>query len=166
MIVTIPIVDNLYVGCFNPTPALSFALPAAMPDPALPPFPAPALPGLAGPRYILAAHRGQVAVRLVRACRALRMQAAAAVSEADAGSVAARHAGRRVAIGPPPLAQSYLTIERRPIRPTTTTPLDRDVLAHEDFAARRVTNGWVEGRFLLLRKAASASTPRTPKETI
>lgn len=166
MIVIIAIVDNLYVGCFNLTPTVLFALPAAMPDPALSPFPAPALPGLAGPRCVLAAHRGRIAARLVRACQALRMQAVAAISEADASSVAARHAGRRVPIGPPPLAQSYLTIELRAKGPATTAPLHREVLAHGDFVAGRVTTRWVEGRFLPLRRAASASTPRTPKETI
>ncbi|MCU0940771.1 MAG: ATP-grasp domain-containing protein [Burkholderiaceae bacterium] len=83
-----------------------------MTDPALPPFPAPALPGLPGLKRVLIANRGEIAVRVARACRALGLEAVAAVSEADAGSLAARLAGRQVVIGPPPPAQSYLAIER------------------------------------------------------
>ena len=83
-----------------------------MPDPALPPFPTPALPGLPGLKRVLVANRGEIAVRVVRACQALGLEAVAAVSEADVGSLAARLAGRQVLIGPPPPAQSYLSIER------------------------------------------------------
>ena len=83
-----------------------------MTDPALPPFPAPALPGLPGLKRVLIANRGEIAVRVARACRSLGIEAVAAVSEADAGSLAARLAGRQVLIGPPPPAQSYLAIDR------------------------------------------------------
>ena len=83
--------------------------------PALPPFPAPATAGLQGTpglRRVLVANRGEIAVRVVRACQALGLEAVAAVSEADTDSLAARHAGRQVLVGPPPPAQSYLAIER------------------------------------------------------
>jgi len=84
----------------------------AMTSPIEPPFPAPALPGLPGLKRVLVANRGEIAVRVVRACEALGLEAVVAVSEADAGSLAARLAGRQVVIGPPPPAQSYLSIER------------------------------------------------------
>jgi acetyl-CoA carboxylase biotin carboxylase subunit len=86
-----------------------------MSEPATPPFPAPALPGLDGRpglKRVLVANRGEIAVRVVRACQALGVEAVAAVSEADVGSLAARLAGRQVLIGAPPPAQSYLSIER------------------------------------------------------
>ena len=83
-----------------------------MTDPALPPFPPPSDAGLPGLRRVLVANRGEIAVRVVRACQALGIEAVAAVSEADAGSLAARLAGRQVVIGPPSPAQSYLSVER------------------------------------------------------
>ena len=87
-------------------------MPESALPPSLPPFPAPALPGLPGVKRVLVANRGEIAVRVVRACQALGIEAVAAVSEADAGSLAARLAGRQVVIGPPPPAQSYLDIGR------------------------------------------------------
>ncbi len=83
-----------------------------MSDPTLPPFPEPTLPGLPGIRRVLVANRGEIAVRVVRACQSLGVEAVAAVSEADAGSLAARLAGRQVLVGPPPPAQSYLDMQR------------------------------------------------------
>ncbi len=68
-----------------------------------------AVPGL---HRVLVANRGEIALRIVRACHALGLEAVAAVSEADVDSRAARLAGRHVVIGPAPAAQSYLSIER------------------------------------------------------
>ena len=62
-------------------------------------------------RTILIANRGEIAVRIVRACRELGIASAAVYSDADelAPHVAAADAAFR--IGPPPSAQSYLSIE-------------------------------------------------------
>lgn len=59
---------------------------------------------------ILVANRGEIAVRIIRACRGLGIEAIVAVSEADRDSLAAKIADRAVCIGPAPSARSYLDI--------------------------------------------------------
>jgi acetyl-CoA carboxylase biotin carboxylase subunit len=59
---------------------------------------------------VLVANRGEIAVRIIRACRGLGIEAVVAVSEADKDSLAAKIADRAVCIGPPPSARSYLDI--------------------------------------------------------
>ena len=59
-------------------------------------------------RRVLIANRGEIAVRILRACHALGMKGIAAVSEADQDSLVARLADGVAVIGPPPAAQSYL----------------------------------------------------------
>ena len=63
-------------------------------------------------RRVLIANRGEIAVRVLRACRELGIQTVIAHSEADAGSLAVRMADRAVCIGPPPPAESYLRADR------------------------------------------------------
>jgi acetyl-CoA carboxylase, biotin carboxylase subunit len=63
-------------------------------------------------RRVLIANRGEIAVRIVRACRAEGIDAIVAVSEADQDSLAARLATDVVHIGPPSPAQSYLRVEQ------------------------------------------------------
>ncbi|HEU4345420.1 MAG TPA: acetyl-CoA carboxylase biotin carboxylase subunit [Candidatus Binatia bacterium] len=60
---------------------------------------------------VLVANRGEIAVRIIRACRTLGMETVAAVSVADRDSLAAKMADRVVCIGPPRSAQSYLRAE-------------------------------------------------------
>jgi acetyl-CoA carboxylase biotin carboxylase subunit len=62
-------------------------------------------------RRILIANRGEIAVRIIRACEALGIESVAAVSAADRDSLAARRATRAVCIGPAPAAASYLRPE-------------------------------------------------------
>jgi acetyl-CoA carboxylase biotin carboxylase subunit len=57
---------------------------------------------------VLIANRGEIAVRVVRACRRVGANAVVAVSEADRDSLAARLADRVVCIGASPASQSYL----------------------------------------------------------
>ncbi|MFO8043423.1 MAG: acetyl-CoA carboxylase biotin carboxylase subunit [Alkalispirochaeta sp.] len=59
---------------------------------------------------ILVANRGEIAVRIVRACRELGIRSVAAYSDADRHSQAVRMADEAVCIGPPAASASYLNI--------------------------------------------------------
>src|SRR5213596_3337525 len=61
-------------------------------------------------RRVLVANRGEVAVRVIRALHELGIEAVAVYSTADEGALHTRLADRAVRIGPPPAAQSYLSI--------------------------------------------------------
>ena len=63
-------------------------------------------------RRVLVANRGEIAVRIIRACRDEGIEAIAAVSEADQESLAARLANDVVHIGPASPTQSYLRVEQ------------------------------------------------------
>ena len=60
---------------------------------------------------VLIANRGEIAVRIIRACQSLGIETVAAVSEADRESMAARLANRAVCIGPARSIDSYLKVE-------------------------------------------------------
>jgi acetyl-CoA carboxylase biotin carboxylase subunit len=59
---------------------------------------------------ILIANRGEIALRIIRACRELGIQTVAVYSEADRNSLHVRFADEAVCIGPPPSRESYLNI--------------------------------------------------------
>ncbi len=59
-------------------------------------------------RRILVANRGEIALRIVRAARALGIESVLAASAADKDGMAAREADRTVVIGPAPARASYL----------------------------------------------------------
>jgi acetyl-CoA carboxylase, biotin carboxylase subunit len=59
-------------------------------------------------RRILIANRGEIAVRIIRTCRLLGIEAVLAASEADRDSLPAQLADRTVCIGPPQPSASYL----------------------------------------------------------
>jgi acetyl-CoA carboxylase, biotin carboxylase subunit len=61
---------------------------------------------------ILVANRGEIALRIIRACRELGIRTVAAYSEADVHSLPVTLADERCCIGPPPSAKSYLNQER------------------------------------------------------
>jgi acetyl-CoA carboxylase biotin carboxylase subunit len=62
-------------------------------------------------RRVLVANRGEIALRVIRSCRQLGIEAVLAASEADRDSVPARHADRTVCIGPGRPGDSYLKID-------------------------------------------------------
>jgi len=63
-------------------------------------------------KRILIANRGEIAVRVIRACRELGIESVAVYSEADRTALHVREADYAVLVGPPPAAQSYLQTEK------------------------------------------------------
>jgi acetyl-CoA carboxylase biotin carboxylase subunit len=61
---------------------------------------------------VLVANRGEIALRIIRACRKLGIRPVAVYSEADAGAPHVRAADQAFPIGPAPARESYLSIER------------------------------------------------------
>lgn len=62
-------------------------------------------------RKILIANRGEIAVRVIRACRDLQISPVTVFSEADATALHVRMADEAYCIGPAPSSQSYLNVE-------------------------------------------------------
>jgi acetyl-CoA carboxylase biotin carboxylase subunit len=63
-------------------------------------------------RRLLIANRGEIALRIIRACREMGIESVAIYSDADKGAPHALAADRAIAIGPAAAAQSYLVVDK------------------------------------------------------
>ena len=61
-------------------------------------------------KKVLIANRGEIALRVIRACRELGIESVAVHSTADADALHVKFADQAVCIGPPPSRQSYLNV--------------------------------------------------------
>src|SRR2546429_8396241 len=61
---------------------------------------------------ILIANRGEIAVRIIRACKELNIRTVAVYSEVDANSMHVQLADEAICIGKAPSSESYLRIDR------------------------------------------------------
>ncbi|MBT8404274.1 MAG: acetyl-CoA carboxylase biotin carboxylase subunit, partial [Gemmatimonadetes bacterium] len=63
-------------------------------------------------KKVLIANRGEIALRIIRACHELGVKTVAVYSEADRESLHVRFADEDVCIGPPSGTESYLNVPR------------------------------------------------------
>jgi acetyl-CoA carboxylase biotin carboxylase subunit len=63
-------------------------------------------------KKILIANRGEIAIRIMRACRELGIQTVAVYSDADKDALHVQHADEAIRIGPAPSKESYLDMEK------------------------------------------------------
>src|SRR5665213_2565718 len=84
---------------------------------------------------VLIANRGEIALRVIRACKELGVQTVAGYSEADRESLHVRFADDDVCIGPAPARESYLNIPRLIAAPViSAAAIRRGILRYDSRA--------------------------------
>ena len=79
---------------------------------------------------VLIANRGEIALRVLRACREMGIHTVAVHSTADASAMHVRLADESVCIGPPSVRDSYLNIPAIPAEPHAATHPDLEFANH------------------------------------
>ena len=117
-------------------------------------------------KKILIANRGEIALRVIRACREMGIASVAVYSDADARAPHVREADEAVHIGPPPSAESYLRGDRI-IEAAQRTRRRGDSSRATDFSpsasgsrARCATRGWSSSARRRRRSPRWAARPR------
>ncbi|MBI4864784.1 MAG: acetyl-CoA carboxylase biotin carboxylase subunit [Candidatus Riflebacteria bacterium] len=134
-------------------------------------------------KKVLVANRGEIAVRIIRACREMGIRSVAVHSEADGEALHVKEADEAVLIGPPPSVESYLKVDAL-IAAARSTGADAihpgyGFLAENSGFARRVEEEQLTfigpsseairkmGDKLMARKiAAEADVPLVPGQTL
>ena len=85
-------------------------------------------------KKILIANRGEIAVRIIRACREMGIETVAVYSEADKEALHTKLADEAVCIGPAPSKDSYLSMDRI-ISATVRMRFIRDLVFYQKTAS-------------------------------
>lgn len=99
-------------------------------------------------RKVLVVNRGEIAMRILSACREMGIPAATVYSEADSGALHVRTADEAVLLGPPPPLESYLNVDRiieaaKEVGADAIHPGYGFLAENADFAARVESEGMI-----------------------
>ena len=105
-------------------------------------------------KKVLIANRGEIAVRVIRACREMGIPTVAIYSDVDRGALHVRFADEAYPCGPPPARESYLVAER---------VLEIAKACGADGIHPGLASGMEKAHALRTRKRPAARTVREPE---